>query len=254
MTDRRATQAPRATGFTLVELLAVIAIIVILMGIVLVAAGNISGKRKVALTQDVLGALDRALDEYHITTGVYPAYKPDSYQNVPGESNQTETYLGGDHAPRPDAAVFIRQARGVGAVDAVLAGIPDRFLMTTVDTGGTFPDADDPTPSVVDAWAVTPWPPDDGGRQYGIAQQQVVYYVHPANDYAQDLYGRVPPGGRPYFVSAGPDMKYGLLDEVPEDVEDGRDEIAESYLADNVYSYPVDPFKRDMGDFREIGY
>jgi len=237
---------PRAArGFTLVELLAVVTIIAILTGIVLVAAGGVSGARKVALTEDILRSLDRALDEYHTATDKYPAYNADDYVDVPDEDNTLKSYNPGSgveqHSARPDASVFIKQARGFGEVDAILTGIPDRFLVTTV-TGAD----DDPTPSVIDAWGEDQWPPsaDDPTVLFPAATQQLIYYVHPQNDLAQHLYGSCV-SGRPYFMSAGADKKYGLVNEAPDDADD-RVEAAESYTEDNLYSYPVDPIKTGM--------
>ncbi len=254
---------PARRGFTLVELLVVVAIIAILAGIVLVAAGGISGKRKIALTQDILNTLDRAMDEYHVTVGSYPSPDAEDWDGVPGASNGTVGYptATDQHAPYPDAAVFISKARGVGGVDAILAGIPDRFLVTTIERGAGDETLEDPTPSVLDAWGVDPWPRNEDGEAYDITRdrgeseafwQQVIFYVHPGNDYAEDLYG-LTRNGRPYFMSAGPDLRYGLINEIPIDFEGDPVEQALRYTEDNIYSYDVGPLKETMGaDDRDV--
>jgi hypothetical protein len=51
---------------------------------------------------------------------------------------------------------------------------------------------------------------------------------------------------RPYFFSAGPDQKYGLTKEGDPSGPSVTVAEAEEAIADNVYSYPVGPFKKGM--------
>lgn len=246
-------------GFTLIELLTVMGVIAILVTLVLVVGRKVLGGQRENQTQNVLLALDRALDEYITVVGSIPRYDPDSYVGVPGDSNGLQSYGSGPnnmHCSRPDAAVFLRQVQGFGEVDAIVTGMGERNLRLTLTSTAVTDTADpsnvegDPTPSVVDAWAAPGWPGVDatssvGGREYDIAKQQVIYYVHPENTLAQDLYGQCL-NGRPYFMSAGPDGFYGLRNEYLFEDNPVTVEEAEGFVADNLYSYRPGPIKRDM--------
>ena len=250
---RITAREPRAArAFTLIELLTVIAVISILLTIVLVAGSGVLADQRVKLTKNVLINLDRALDEYITSVGAVPAYgvvdeSNNPYRKVPGDDNNVQAYGTGTsnkHCARPDAAAFIKQTRGYGMVDGIITGIPERFLRLTV-TAPNSPNTveGDPTPSVVDAWSSTGWPAGENGDAFAIEQQQVIYYVHPDNTLAQDLFGQCV-NRRPYFMSAGPDKLYGLTNEP---LRDGATvEEAESFTKDNVYSYPVGPIKKGM--------
>ena len=225
-------------GFTLIELLVVVSIIAILVTAIVSVGVRVFTVRKGDATRSVLRTLDRALDEYIEANSGPPRYKVALYEDRPGDDNDLEPYNGEDHAPRPDASVFLLQAQGFGEVDAIVTGIPEEFLVTT--------DLDrDTTPSVLDAWAVEGW-----GDPWPVASQQLVYFVHPKNRLAQDLYGQCV-NGRPYFMSAGPDLLYGLRDEFPNLSGEAAKEAAIKALEDNVYSYDgVERANQDMGGVR----
>lgn len=233
----RLARSPR--GFTLLELLVVISIIVALAALATGAGVLVVKRNKSRVTENLLSTLDRALEEYIAVNSVIPKYVPEAHEGVPGPDNELEQYRQREHMRRPDAAVFLRQAVGIGQVDSILGAIPERFLFATPLTtgnGGGAIEPDDTTPSIIDGWG-TPgvWPPIRVYSPYSISMQQVIYYVHPDNELAQDLYGRCV-NRRPYFMSAGPDEKYGLSDEFMGD-EVGRRALAEQALADNLYSY-----------------
>ncbi len=236
-------------AFTLIELLVVITIIVILLGLVGGVGTAVIKNQKVTVTKHILVTLDRALDEYTQVVGTIPPYNFRDYDQVPGPNNRIgdsqffQIYgTSSDPFPRrPDAAVFLKQAQGTGEVQKVIAGIGERFLRVTATPTSNDVRHRDATPSVVDVWASEAWPNDDAGDPWAIDRQQVIYYVHPKNFLAQDLYGRCV-NGRPYFLSAGPDLKYGLKRELPGTPTEK--EVA-ALLADNVYSYEVAPFKQD---------
>jgi prepilin-type N-terminal cleavage/methylation domain-containing protein len=266
-THRRHTTGRRA--FTLLELLVVVVIIAVLIGLVASAGVAVLGNQKVRQAEDLLTTLDRALSEYlNERDGAPPPYShvPSEsrsiYENTPGTGYHPSA--GGDNDlsnsdpwidlpipsggtrldPRhPDASVFLRQARGIGAVDAILAELSGRWLVATPETESTEPNAADATPSVLDPWAA----PEAWFRPWPILGAQTVYYVHPSNEGAQRLYGRCV-GGRPYFVSAGPDGRFGSTTEFSAD--GSRDAAfaadAARALEDNIYSYqPGDP---DLSD------
>ncbi len=228
-------------GFTLIELLVVMIIIIILVGIVAGVGTGLIRDSRGKVTRDLLRTLDRVMVEYEASTGKLPPYltknsAAEEYDGIPGPDNMVVGYGSqGNHAPRPDCAVFFKQAKGVGKVDDILKDIPARFLKPTV-TGGD----PDPTPSVVDAWARKDW-----GDPFSAEQQTLVYYIHPGNKLAQDLYGRCI-NGRPYFLSAGPDNLYGTT----RDAGSPTEEEALAALDDNITSYAPGPIREDMGGDR----
>ncbi|GAB4546554.1 MAG: hypothetical protein Tsb0013_05530 [Phycisphaerales bacterium] len=233
-------------AFTLIELLVVIAILSVLVALsITVGALVIRGGNERA-TQSLLTSLDRALDEYIGINGAPPPYAPTQYDNFPGPDDDLVEYEGVFQPRRPDAAIFIAQSGGVGEVGTIIGNLPERFRFARAETfvgGGpqiTTPEA----PSILDAWADGVWTPP-----YNADQTQLVYYVHPDNTLAQDLYGACV-NGRPYFLSAGADTLYGLNDDpfIP-DAQDGSGQQGNEHTyqtclaaqADNLTSYPVDP-------------
>lgn len=244
-------------GFTLLELTIVIGVIVVLLLIVVSASRKAFSGQEEKATKNLLTSLDRALSEYITVASTIPKYDPMAYQDVPspdvvpgdGANRQGgagfKLYPAGgiEHPIRPDAAVFIRQARGYGEVDSIINGLDQRLLQTTITaTSGT---AADPTPSVVDTWAV-----DDAqwkAASYALTAQQFIYYIHPENPLGQDLFGKCV-NGRPYFMSAGPDRKYGLTREFPDLVGVEAIKAAEKAMSDNIYSYKPGPFRKDMNE------
>lgn len=230
-------------AFTLIELLVVIIIIVILVGIIAGVGAGLARDSRGQLTRDLLATLDRMVVEYEATTGSLPPYVVDqdvesSYNGYPGLDNTVEPYGAGPnnmHARRPDTSVFLRQMKGVGVADDIVKAIPAKFLVTTITSGDT-----DPTPSVVDAWAR-----DDWAAPYPVAGQTLIYYIHPSNKLANDLYGRCI-NRRPYFLSAGPDNLYGTT----RDPGSPDEEKAEMALEDNITSYTPGPPNLEMGGAR----
>lgn len=251
-------------GFTLIEVLVVVSIMVILLGLVIGVGVSVFKNQRAAATRGVLTALDRALDEYITSTNAAPAYDYRDYEQVPGPDVAAgagpagsgrffAAYQGATHPTRPDAAVFIKQAYGVGEVQKIVTSMGERFLRPTIGPSGVGDPlkASDTTPSVVDAWATDEWPnhfeaPSSPSRWYPL-NQQLIYYVHPKNALAQDLYGKCV-NGRPYFLSAGDDLRYGLKSDFNRGTVDGFQgdytpaqirEAVEGTLKDNLTSYPV---------------
>lgn len=274
----------RRAGFTLLEMLVVISIIVILIGLVIAGGAALIGSRKANVTESLLLSLDRALEEYMAANqNAIPPFTPMDYSRVPGDdvvagdsgspmraspapngvdiaspSNDIaySEYQGRIYPRYPDASVFIRQVRGYGDVDAILEGLGEQWLTPTpirldASAGSTDPQESDVTPSARDAWSGDGW---TGGRDDGPSwpvldpDAGLIFFVHPQNLLAQELYGRCV-NRRPYFFSAGPDRLYGVTNQIPEGAgltgerndSDAAIEQALTGLADNLYSYEVGP-------------
>ena len=63
---------PARRGFTLIEMLVVIAIIVLIAGMVIPLAGLAAKKKKIAQAQAELKVIELAIDQYHNKKGFYP--------------------------------------------------------------------------------------------------------------------------------------------------------------------------------------
>ena len=63
----------RVRGFTLLELLVVVAIIALLVGYVAPRYFSQDGKSEVSLTRAQIDSLEKALDQYRLDTGRYPS-------------------------------------------------------------------------------------------------------------------------------------------------------------------------------------
>jgi len=254
--DARSVQrtTPRR-GFTVIELLVVIVIIAILLALLTGAGVAVLSGQKLKQAENLLSSLDRALSDYMVENNdAPPRYILEGYENMPGtvyhpngsandpsNSDAFPTINGTAYPRHPDAAVFVDQASGVGAVDAILGGLADDWLTATPQTDTSL-NASKSSPSVLDPWSErgvwsNPWPViADGVRP--------IYYVHPRNELAQRLYGRCK-NGKPYFMSAGPDGLYGTTTQLSGDgtKSANAEAIAQAVgaIEDNVYSYEPDP-------------
>ncbi len=251
---RRSMKSSARRGFTLIEVLVVIGVVLLLMTISVAAGRAVIGGQKGKVTQSLLNTLDRALEEYiTVNNGVIPAYVDTAYDMVPGPflspgvdnvyseggDSLAFTMFNGRAYPRfPDASVFLKQAKGTGVVDEIIGGIPESSLAITRGEENANLGDQDLTPSVIDAWGSKDW-----DAPWYTLDQQLILYVHPTNQLAQNLYGRCV-NGRPYFLSAGPDKVYGNWVEMQNFgtlTEQERRQAVQDALKDNLMSSPVAP-------------
>lgn len=213
--QRTTRQHSTRNAFTLLELIVVIGIISLLVAAVIFVSPGIIRSQKAAQTENLLTTLDRALDEFQLARGAFPFYDEDTidrYESVfnkafEGDVSDPESRAGRAAGPiltypsgarrqaaLPDAWIFYDQAQGFGAVDDILRNLPDSATRSRIIDN---PSASEPPNLVrfVDAW------------------DNKIIFVHPDNDAAQDLFGACQ-GGRPYFMSPGPDERFGFFEEI----------------------------------------
>ena len=95
-------------AFTLIELLAVIAIIAILAGLLLNTAGYIQKKGAMSRAETEIAALTVALENYKTDNGEYPQGTNVSGVNAPGSN----TFLLNSLMPTNGKVYFGQQVRG----------------------------------------------------------------------------------------------------------------------------------------------
>ncbi len=120
-------------GFTLVEILVVLAIIAILITISVVVAGRVTQGGRVRATEDLLKVLDTALTSYMADreAKVPAVYRDDAGELFPlwdGREDVTGAVDRDAYPAEPSLALFLHIARDVPAVDQTLKGIDSRFI------------------------------------------------------------------------------------------------------------------------------
>lgn len=256
------------SGFTLVELLVVISIIVVLVAITVSAVMALAARSEIQRTENTLKLLDVALGEWQQQSERPPTW------GVPGFPNTVVYEMSATVPHVYSTTELLARIRTNPGVRETLAKI-DPKLLVTIDGNGPAPvwlpptpDPQDPDPfvasggspaaelatwdqelAVLDAWG-TPIRAVHPGRAYdallalGLADNGVVDrdedgtvivgYIGPEGqpwNACEVIYGNAV-ARRVFFVSAGPDKKFGnyLLPE-------GSDVHEQAY--DNLYSYTV---------------
>ena len=124
--------SPRRWGFTLVEVLIVVAILALLVAVLVGVASSISTQRDTALTKNCLDILDAALAEFREITGHYPvddwtAAITDSTCLIDGA-----TKTPGTDDPGPSEVLYL-QLSILPQTREIIAKLPDQLLTKPLD-------------------------------------------------------------------------------------------------------------------------
>jgi prepilin-type N-terminal cleavage/methylation domain-containing protein len=137
MRSQRANQRT-VRGFTLVEILVVMAIIAILITISVVLAGRVTQGGRVRATENLIKVLDNALTSYMADreSKVPAVFRDDAGEVFPlwdGREDANNAVDRDAHPAEPSLAMFLFVARDVPAIDTMIKGIDARFLKTLPD-------------------------------------------------------------------------------------------------------------------------
>lgn len=155
-------------GFTLVEVLIVVAILALLVAVLVGVASSISTQRDTALTKNCLDILDAALAEFREITGKYPVddWKDDV---VPGTMDPVGSLIDGaekdnpsDPDPNEDELLYL-QLSILPQTRAIIAKLPSQLITAPISNATVkLAGQSENTPylqSIVDAWGT---PLNDG--------------------------------------------------------------------------------------------
>ncbi len=79
-------------GFTLIEILVVVAILAILVALTIIGLAGVQNKAKVAATKGIIGALTGAIEEYYETFKEYPPDGYDGYSTIGRKGSASLVY------------------------------------------------------------------------------------------------------------------------------------------------------------------
>lgn len=244
---------PRRTGrgFTLLELLIVIAIIAILIVVSLSVAHKVTGSGKVRNTEQTLKVLEQSLSAYIGETGGNPP--PTVIDPRPGNTGTTrrvqpvaDARSGHSNEMINSVGLYMAQCKGIPAAEEAFKNIDAKFLREYNPEANASPASyqSQPTlPTIFDAWGnpIRYVHPSFKGTLYGpdfenqtdetaSLDVQHQYFLGPAQPNrpygitmirrnnsqtggGPDSDGGINPGARPYFYSSGPDGDPSTMDD-----------------------------------------
>ncbi len=227
-------------GFTLVEMLVVIAILLVLTALTMLVTGAAFRASEVRTTENVLTLLETALNEWETASGRQLLYGvgADEDPGFVGRFDIKQRHIEGGLPPGDrsaahfDDTIFALVAilERTDGSKTILANIDAELLQEMTDPD----DADEVLLGVRDAWD-TPLRVIFPGRNWvaGVRRDE----DETVRTLLEDVHG-VAADRRVCFVSAGPDGKWGdlHLDVLDADITDPqRADILDA--ADNIYSY-----------------
>ena len=113
---------PKTTGFTLVEMLAVITIIVILAGLVVGGMGFVNERQAREKAKTQIGMLETALEEFKLDHGSYPA-TTNSSTGTKGNSS-IDVFDMSEPSPRRASLYFVLFGKGEEALEGTRDDFP----------------------------------------------------------------------------------------------------------------------------------
>ncbi len=123
----------RRNGFTLIEILVVIAIIAVLAGILLAALGGVQSTAKKTQTSSLMQSFARACDEFALDHGRYPGLLPDSAIdgiNITPTQNALFELMGGARVKHTDSSSAV-----INEFDTFSQNETDGFTTTDTNNG-----------------------------------------------------------------------------------------------------------------------
>ena len=233
-----------ARGFSLVEVTVVIGIVVLLAGLTLSAGTAVVRNAEQRSTATALLQLDTAVREWELQADRKLTWWQYLYDR-PDEIDAIDV-----HSFTPPVLIITEILDAIRANDAVqriLAQIDPELVYRYRDDTAPWLDAADKIHvndrfiggmTVRDAWG-TPIYATHPGRKWTPTSNVPGFALERDPDgtirtYNEEHYG-IAPNRRIVFVSAGPDQRFGLMDEFPPQETEARLEARR----DNIYSVPV---------------